>query len=142
MARGLWFRWGRHGAAGALFVCGTGGVDHYLLARRSGLVLQSGTWSLPGGALRRDEEPLAGALREVTEELGGVPAEYELCHTHVMRAGAWSYVSHLLRVPARFDPVRLNWESTEVRWLTGPQALALPLHPGLRTSWTELTNPE
>jgi len=142
MVRGRWLRWGRHGAAGALFVCDTGGTDRYLLARRSGLVLQSGTWSLPGGALRRDEDPLTGALREATEELGGVPADYELRGTHVSRVGSWSYVSHLLRVPAPFEPIRLNWESTEVRWLTGPQALALPLHPGLRDSWADLTNLE
>ena len=45
-----------------------------MLQLRSGWSHEGGTWSCPGGALEYGEEPLAGALREASEEVG-VPTE-------------------------------------------------------------------
>ncbi|MBI3955811.1 NUDIX hydrolase [Candidatus Gottesmanbacteria bacterium] len=41
-----------------------------LLAKRTGDLLESGKWSLPGGFLNRDETAPEGALRELKEETG------------------------------------------------------------------------
>src|SRR5262245_46143583 len=124
-------RWGRHGAAGVLFVCG----DEFLLAQRSIFVFQSGSWGLPGRALRAGESALDGALREAREELGRLPDSFDLRHTHVFTAGDWSYTSHVLRIGTRFQPARLNWETTATAWFTDDQARDLRLHPGLRRAW-------
>lgn len=41
-----------------------------LLVKRSGDLLESGKWGLPGGYLNRDETAPEGALRELFEETG------------------------------------------------------------------------
>jgi 8-oxo-dGTP diphosphatase len=41
-----------------------------LLVKRSGDLLESGKWALPGGYLDRDETAEQGALRELKEETG------------------------------------------------------------------------
>ncbi len=47
--------------------------NHVLLVRSW---LSNGKWDLPGGGLHRHEDPLAGVLREVSEELGlSLPAD-------------------------------------------------------------------
>lgn len=41
-----------------------------LLEKRTGNILESGKWSLPGGFLDRDETAAEGIIREVKEETG------------------------------------------------------------------------
>ena len=52
-------------------VAGTAGGAAVLLTRRAAtLRAHAGQWALPGGRVDTDEEPLAAARRELTEELG------------------------------------------------------------------------
>jgi len=132
-------RWGRHGAAGVLFTAPVDGEAYYLLARRSRFVFHPGTWGLPGGALRRGEDPLTGALREAEEELGLVPGGWELVRSHVFDPGRWTYTTFVLELPEPFEPHGLGWETTATIWTTAEQALDLRLHPGLRRVWPMLT---
>ena len=52
-------------------VAGTAGGPAVLLTRRAiGLQAHAGQWALPGGRVEAGEDSLAGALRELWEELG------------------------------------------------------------------------
>jgi hypothetical protein len=66
--------WGEHGAAGILIRAPRpSGELAYLLQQRASAAYDSaGRWSIFGGALLPDETPLAGATREVNEEIGHV----------------------------------------------------------------------
>ncbi len=85
-------------------------------------------WYLPGGAVRRGEPPLAGAAREMEEELGLRDLELREVGTFETRldrlAVSLTYVRAELPDPAgvRADPV----EIAEVGWF-GLDALPTPL---------------
>src|SRR3978361_1112247 len=49
---------------------GSGGTALLLTLRASGLRAHSNQWALPGGRCDASETPVAGALRELHEELG------------------------------------------------------------------------
>jgi hypothetical protein len=55
--------------------------------------------------------------------------------------GGWSYVTVVADVPHAFTPAELGWETADFRWVTVAEAPELPLHPGLRDAWPELTTP-
>lgn len=131
-------RWGRYGAAGALFVYqGERGIEA-LMQLRSARAHEGGTWSCPGGAIDRGESPLVAALRETTEEVGAPPEPYELLGDYVFApAGDWRYVTSVIRVSRRFG-APTNFETTEVRWCTGAEIDRLPLHPGFAAAWPHL----
>src|SRR4051812_17481145 len=51
--------------------------------------LSTGQWSLPGGGLHKNEDPVAGAQREVAEEVGisltasqCIPLDHNVAHEH------------------------------------------------------------
>jgi 8-oxo-dGTP pyrophosphatase MutT (NUDIX family) len=112
-------RWGRFGAAGVLVRhTDADGEAHYFLARRSLLCHRGGTWAIPGGALDRDEEPLAGALRELVEETGVRLDGFEVAEVYEDDHGGWSYWTLVVDVAERFPvPTELSWETSEVRWV-------------------------
>lgn len=122
-------RWGRFGAAGILVRhTDQHGEPHYFLARRSMLCHRGGTWAIPGGALDRGEEPLAGALRELVEETGVTLDGYELAEVHEDDHGGWSYWTLVVDVVERFPvPDELSWETSEVRWVPGRELDRLEL---------------
>lgn len=62
--------YGEHGAAGLLAYSARSG--RYLIQQRAPWVDHGGTWGIPGGALKANEDPRVGALREAREE-GFVP---------------------------------------------------------------------
>src|SRR6267378_5895414 len=49
---------------------GSGETALILTGRVSGLRAHGGQWALPGGRIDADETPVAGALRELSEEIG------------------------------------------------------------------------
>lgn len=105
---------------------------------RSRFAHEGGTWSCPGGAVNRDECPLDAALREAGEEVGAPPEPFELLGDHVFApAGDWRYVTSVIRVPTPFGRAA-NFETSEVRWCTGGEIDALPLHPGFAAAWPYL----
>lgn len=131
-------RWGRYGAAGALYVVREGARIEAMVQLRSTRAHEGGTWSCPGGAIDRGENPLVAALRETTEEVGAPPEPFESLGEYVFApAGDWRYVTSVIEVPHRFG-VAANFETTEVRWCTDTEVERLPLHPGFAAAWPHL----
>lgn len=126
-------RWGRHGAAGLLLVHG----DVFLLALRSAYVHVPDVWSLPGGAIERGETPEQAAVRECTEELGGVPV-HQVVRTHVVDHGGWAYTTVIAEAAERWEPPKLSWETAAYGWFRSAEVDRLPLHPGLAQAWPQL----
>lgn len=128
-------RWGRYGAAGLLLVHD----DRYLLALRSAWVHMPDVWSVPGGAIERAETPAQAAMRECSEELGGVPA-HRVVGSHVVDLGGWSYTTIVAAVDEPWQPPQPSWETADVRWFTAAEVERLPLHPGLADVWPHLVD--
>ncbi|WP_189314847.1 NUDIX hydrolase [Streptomyces brasiliensis] len=79
-------------------------------------------WSHPKGKLKRGEEPLSGALREVTEETGYTAAPgAELPTLHYLANGRPKQVRYWAAqaVDGHFDP---NHEVDRILWLSTPEA--------------------
>jgi 8-oxo-dGTP diphosphatase len=129
-------RWGRYGAAGALFRhVDPQGEVWYFVARRSERTHQGGTWAVPGGALDDGETPLEGALREFEEEIGPFQVPYRVMSVHQDDHGGWSYWTVLLEVDRRFPvPAELSWETAEARWVRGAELRTLELFGAFRAS--------
>lgn len=133
-------RWGRFGAAGVLVRhVDTQRTPWYFLARRSEHCHRGGTWAVPGGALDEGEAPLEGALREFSEEIGvGLP-EFAVVAVHEDDHGGWSYWTHLVEVPERFEtPSAYNWETAEARWVRHDELGGLELFAELRRTLVRL----
>lgn len=93
-----------------------------LLGKRSNLVDSPGTWSGFGGALNPNETPEEGAMRELFEETGYAQ------DAELLRIQPGIY---LARVKKSYKP-KLNWETSEARWVTLAEARKLkPPHWGL-----------
>lgn len=129
--------WGRFGAAGLLLHV-RGREPLVLLQQRSRLVQHSGTWGLPGGALHRRETAGVGALRETREEtdldVEQVGIEQELVDDH----GRWAYTTVVGRVGSPVPVRGRGPEVAGVRWVSLPEVVRLPLHPGLAVTWPQL----
>ncbi len=77
----------------------------------------SGAWSIPKGELSPGEDPLAGARREVAEELGWTPAGAVRSLTPIVqKAGkvvqAWA-------IEADWNPATLQSNTFELEWPRG-----------------------
>ncbi|GAA2032278.1 NUDIX hydrolase [Pseudokineococcus marinus] len=139
-------RWGLHGAAGLLLLAdGAGGAPagrtHALLQLRAGWTHLGGTWGLPGGAVDSHEDAVAGALREAWEETGVPAGAVDVLDRRVTAdLGGWTYTVVLGRLRGAEDvrPHAATAESDEVRWVALADVGALPLHPGLATTWDGL----
>ena len=128
-------RWGLFGAAGVVFVSvDGGGVPLVMLQLRSAFSHEGGTWSCPGGALEYGEEPLAGAMREASEEVG-VPEEARYLGEHVFDpAPEWRYTTVVVEVDGPFG-LSMNFESDAVEWVAVDRVEELLLHGGFAASW-------
>ena len=119
--------------AGVLFVAGNSG--RVLLAQRAYDESDDPdvreTWEMPGGGLDEGEEPLAGALREFSEEVGMPAPEGEVVHG--WRAGDDEhYQGFVVRVEGAFDVFSATPDPDEVQnvgWFTVEEARDLPLRP-------------
>ena len=112
-------RWGIYGAAGVVFVTPrTEALPLVMLQLRSGWSHEGGTWSCPGGALEYGEDPLSGALREASEEVG-VPAAARYLGQYVFDpAPEWRYTTVVVEVDGPFG-LTMNFESDAVEWVAG-----------------------
>jgi ADP-ribose pyrophosphatase YjhB (NUDIX family) len=104
-------------------------ADRLLLVERAG----SREWCMPGGAADVGEAPSAGAVREVLEETGLVVRATRLLGVyHNLAWGMPSVVSHAYYLV--FECQRLggeltpSHETTDFRWVTEEEAVALPLY--------------
>jgi 8-oxo-dGTP pyrophosphatase MutT (NUDIX family) len=127
--------WGTAGAAGLLMRhVDADGTEWFYLQARSEWVDHGGTYSVPGGALHEGEDPFDGAIREVAEELGDLPAMTHV-RTHTDDHGGWGYHTVVVDVEdLNFDPESDDWEHGGGGWFTRAEMAELPLHPHFAAS--------
>src|SRR6185437_9187997 len=139
--------WGAHGAAGLLIRHrGDDGRYRYLLQKRSGDVDEPGTWSIPSGAIGKDESPEAGARREAREEIGALPQHLEHHHTVTSTdCGDWQFHTVVMDAGEHFLPRGggdTEHETAGTAWHTAAEVGQLKadgqLHPAFADSWDKV----
>jgi 8-oxo-dGTP pyrophosphatase MutT (NUDIX family) len=131
-------RWGVYGAAGAVFVVRFRDGPRVMLQKRSAMAHEGGTWSCAGGALEEGEDPLTGALREASEEIGTIPPDFTVLGSTVFApADDWSYTTFVVEVPAEFG-ASINFETDAIAWDSPDEVERRPLHAGFAAAWPEL----
>jgi 8-oxo-dGTP diphosphatase len=132
-------RWGRFGAAGALFVARSADAEPVVMLQlRSGFSHEGGTWSCAGGALDHGESPLDGALREASEEVGRPVGQMRVLGQYVFAPAVdWSYTTVVVEVPDLFG-ASLNFETDAVSWVSLGEVEQRSLHPGFAAAWPHL----
>lgn len=130
------WHWGERGAAGLFIVYPDPAGPRVLLVRRSGMVMEPGTWGIPGGAIEAGEYPLGAAGREAREELGGLP-DLSYAGTLADDHGNWAYHTIIAGPPAPFS-VRTNWEADGAGWFSPGELGSLQLHPALAARLPEI----
>lgn len=130
-------RWGRFGAAGALFV--HRGIDGatVMLQKRSAWAHEGGTWSVAGGALDLGETPVEGALREATEEVGEIPDHRVIGEFVFAPTDDWAYTTVVVEVDERFG-ASINFETDAVGWFSLDEVDDLACHAGFLAAWPGL----
>jgi 8-oxo-dGTP diphosphatase len=123
--------WGAYGGAGLLLRYVDDGGAVYLLGQRSGGVDEGGAWGIPGGAMRRGEQPEEAARREAQEEIVPVPS-YRLTGQEEQECGGgWTF--HIVRGDVdEPEPIRIRHETVATGWFTAAEMSTLSLHPGFR----------
>lgn len=133
-------RWGPYGAAGVLFRHREDGETVYLLAKRGQGTDSGGTWAIPGGALdHANESPVDAAMREASEELGGLPSSYRVVRVIEDRpCPEWAYWTVIVDVDTPFAGHSFDWETDEAGWFLAEEVAQLNLHPAFAKSWPKL----
>lgn len=126
--------WGRYGAAGLLLSDG----GRIVLQHRAPWSHHGGTWALPGGALRRDENAWQGALREAEEEAGIDEAAVTPVATSVLRHPDWSYTTVLARARGALGVSATDAESVAVSWVPIGEVDQRELLPAFADGWPTL----
>ncbi len=128
--------WGSAGAGILFRFAPREGEPTYLLQRRSNSVDYSGTWGIPGGAIRTGESPQATAKREAEEEIGPLP-RHRVTGVHVQDCGGgWKFYTFIADVDGEF-PAFCGRETEAIGWFTKADIENLSLHPGFRASLEE-----
>ena len=93
------------------------------------------SWMLPGGGLHGREDPLAGAIREVREELGLQlkPADFTSVGQFKARDDGFqfSYDLYIVDLPTKPELQLQRLEILEARWFRRAGAVPLPACPEL-----------
>ena len=97
-----------------------------LLALRSNLVEQPGTWGVAGGYVGVDEDDEAAAWREAAEELGALPDMHITGEITYIGSGV-RYTVYVASVADEWNPV-LDPENDDFAWMTLADALMTRLH--------------
>jgi 8-oxo-dGTP pyrophosphatase MutT (NUDIX family) len=124
---------GRHFVGAMAVVATDGDADHgarVLLARHT---FHGGRWGVPGGWVRRREDPAAACAREVAEETGVAVRAVDLlgCELHAVdgvpvRYGGMTIAYRCELVSAADQqPQARSWEVDEVRWVPAAEAMSL-----------------
>jgi 8-oxo-dGTP pyrophosphatase MutT (NUDIX family) len=91
----------------------------------------SGNWMLPGGAMRRGEDPIASATRELAEEVGCRLEGAVLAMVNPEPLQGATNLVHLVAGTTPDQPVPDGREIATARWCDLAD-LPAPLSPGLR----------
>jgi len=118
------------------------GALFYAKSTRRFLLLQKahgkheGTWGLVGGTNITGETPWQGLQREISEEIGAVPAILKTIplETFVSNDRVFNFHTYLCVLDAEFVPL-LSDEHSGWAWSTIDRA-PKPLHQGLRNSFS------
>jgi 8-oxo-dGTP pyrophosphatase MutT (NUDIX family) len=116
-----------HVGAMAVVVRTSNGAPDVMLARHT---FHGGRWGLPGGWVRRREDPAAACEREVLEETGVRvrAAEVVGCELHAVDGAAIRYSGLTIAFrcapvePDQDQPAVRSMELTEVRWWSASSA--------------------
>jgi 8-oxo-dGTP diphosphatase len=123
--------WGRYGAAGLLPY-----HDGQVLLQRRALWTPGGnTWGVFGGARHRDEDPIAGALRETAEESSLTSGEVWVHGTIEEDHGGWSYHTVLATTLSLVDVQPDSWETKEAAWFPVSEVDELELFEPFADTW-------
>lgn len=128
--------YGEHGAAGMLIRHTDDEGNHrYLLQKRAPWVDHGKTWGVPGGAIRKGENPEEAAMNETKEEIGHLPGLKPI-HRYTDDHDGWAYHTIVAQAPERFNisDADQNDESSGTGWFTREEMNELPLHPGFASS--------
>ena len=128
--------YGEHGAAGMLIRHTDDEGNHrYLLQKRAPWVDHGNTWGVPGGAIRKGENPEEAAMNETKEEIGHLPGLKPI-HRYTDDHDGWAYHTIVAQAPERFNisDADQNDESSGTGWFTREEMNKLPLHPGFASS--------
>lgn len=123
-----------HVVAGALF----DSAGRVLIAQRPAGKHMAGGWEFPGGKVEPGEEPRAGLVRELREELGIevheaaplIAYEHEYPHRRVL-LDLW-VVTRYSGEPQPLDAPALQWAAIEDLERIGLLEADLPMIPALR----------
>jgi ADP-ribose pyrophosphatase YjhB (NUDIX family) len=106
-------------------------VGQFLLVRTN---KWSNLWGIPGGKIEWGEASEQALRRELAEETGlsVTDVEFVLVQDAIQppefyKPAHFLLLNYTCRAPG-FQPVRLNSEAQEYRWLSLPEAFALPLN--------------
>lgn len=112
-------------------------TGRFLIAHRSEIVPEPGTWAGWGGRTEKGESPAQTAVREAKEE-SGYEGPMDLSHLHRSDDDGFVYDNFLAIVPVEFKP-SLNWENQGYQW-TNFDPLPEPLHPKMGSVIYALAN--
>jgi predicted NUDIX family NTP pyrophosphohydrolase len=118
-------------SAGLLLYRGSGAAREVLLGHMGGPFWarkDERAWSIPKGEYEADEDPLAAARREFTEELGAAPPTGPYTELGTVRQSGGKLVT-VWAVEGDFDPSALISNTFELEW---------PPRSGQRQSFPEL----
>ena len=118
--------------AGAILVR----AGELLLAKRSAeRTFYPGVWDVIGGHCEEGESPTAALIREVKEEIGVIPTDFDeiaiLAEPLPEKHGDARYHIFIVTAWDGGEPRLQNREHSDLRWLSVARALSLQLaHPG------------
>jgi predicted NUDIX family NTP pyrophosphohydrolase len=119
-------------SAGLLMCRRRDGMLEFLLAHPGGPFFarkDEGVWSIPKGLVEPDEDPLAAARREFTEETGWVVEADddgfvdlgEVVQKGGKRVRAWAFLGDADPATLRSNAFRLQWPPRSGQWRTFPE---------------------
>lgn len=100
--------------------------DRIFVVERSAKTSHPETWASPGGAIDPGEDPWQAAVREFTEEVGGLPPGAKVTSTFF----DGRHTGFLVDVPVatvRSWRPELNWECTASAWMSSREILSADL---------------
>lgn len=106
-------------------------TKRFLFLLRNSAKKFKGTWGLVGGKLEKDEQPVAGLLREVQEELSTDLSKNKIIpiETFTSDNKKFIYYTFLIVVEQEFIPT-LNDEHSGYTWVDLKNC-PVPMHPGV-----------